>query len=97
MEDKTFELMEKMYAEMQTIKTDLQEVKTEVKQNSNHILRLENKMDEKLLALFDANTQMNQKLNDVTSGVEKISDDVSSIELITSKNWHDVAALKKVR
>lgn len=90
MENKIYDLMEKMYVE-------LQEVKAEVKQNSNHILRLENKMDEKFAALFDGRQGTNEKLDEINDKVDGISSDVSSIELITSKNWHDVAVLKKAK
>ena len=70
-----FDFLTKMYAEMQNgfskINEELQEVKTEVRKNSNNIIRLENKIDEKLSALFDGYTQNAKLLEDIQDEVAK--------------------------
>ena len=111
MDEKTFEFLEKILTEVQgvkqelqevknevkEVKTDLKEVKNEVKQNSNHILRLEDKMENKFGALFDNREVTNEKLDSIETKVDDVARSVINIELITSKNWNDIAILKKAK
>jgi tetrahydromethanopterin S-methyltransferase subunit G len=90
MDEKVFNLLEKMYLELtgkiDGISTELQEVKTEVKQNSNHILRLEYKVENKFGALFDARETTNEKLDTIDTKVDNVASDLSIIKMITTKN-----------
>lgn len=63
MEDKTFTLLETMYAEF-TKRFDSVE---------NHILRLENKVDSNSKALFDGYNQTYEKILEVEEKVDEIS------------------------
>lgn len=78
MEDKLFDLMTKIYNEMQEIKSDIGQVKSNMatKQDLAH---LEHKMLDKINALFDARqiqidheTAMAKDLKQVQGTVEKI-------------------------
>jgi predicted nucleic acid-binding Zn-ribbon protein len=97
MDNKIFNLLEKMYLELQDVKVELQGVKTEVKQNSNHILRLEDKMENKFGALFDNREVTNEKLENIDTKVDNISSDISIIKMITTKNWNDIDFLKRAK
>lgn len=97
MDDKIFNLLEKMYLELQEVKTDVKEVKTEVQHNSNHILRLEDKIENKFGALFDNRELTNEKLDNIDTKVDSITSDLSIVKMITSKNWTDIDFLKKAK
>jgi chromosome segregation ATPase len=96
MEEKMFELMEKMYSDLTSkidhIGKDLQEVKTEVKQNSKEISTLKNQVTKieiehgkKLDALFDGYIQVNSKLDRIDSQFEKIEDHEIRISVLENK------------
>ncbi len=77
MEDKMFEFMTKMYAEM-TNRFDAIDKKLDSKADKNDIVRIENKLDNTTKALFDGYNQVYDKvvavenaLNDLSSKVEK--------------------------
>lgn len=73
-----FELMTKMYAEIQSMnekmKTEFKEVKTEIREVKQDIVRLENKMDDKLSALFDGHKQHEDRLDRLETKVDRVID-----------------------
>lgn len=81
MEEKMFELMTKMYSEMQEMKGDMKEMKQDIsglKQDVSSLkkdmVRMEDKMDAKLSALFDGykqNTEQIQELKKELSSQEE--------------------------
>ncbi len=75
MDDKLFELIEKMYSEMQNGFT---EVRGEIKNLNHSVIKLENKVDNNLKALYDGYNQNTEKLcmleykiNDLSNKVER--------------------------
>ena len=84
MEDKTFELMTKMYGEFTEFKKDMYEFKQDMyefkqemygfkKEMKNDIIRLENKLDSTSKALFDGYIQTVERLNALEQKVDAIS------------------------
>ncbi|MDI9481771.1 MAG: hypothetical protein QM315_01115 [Bacillota bacterium] len=63
MEDKTFELMEKMYAEINK-RFDVLEEKIDKKADKTDIIRIENVHGKKIDALFDGYKQLYEKLEE---------------------------------
>lgn len=84
-EDKIFELMTQMYAEIKDIKTDVSDLKTDVftlktdvstlKTDmvtlNNTVIRMENENNKKFQALFDGHTQNSAKLNRIEKEVTR--------------------------
>ena len=68
MENKTLELMEKMYSEMQLGFSELRHDITEVKQR---VINIENDHGKKLSALFDVYKQKSDKLDRIQEEVSK--------------------------
>ena len=87
MEDKSFELIEKLYTEMQkgfnNLGAEIKEVRQEVVKTNIYI---EQKIEPKLSVLFDGNTQTNDKLdrieNTVNSLVEKVENQELEIKVV---------------
>lgn len=80
--EKIFELMEKMYADlkggMDNMQAEMKDIKKDVKGNSNKIdnlekivLRMEQNHGQKLEALFDGYTQNAQKIDKIEREVSK--------------------------
>jgi len=70
MDDKEFNLLEKIYVELQETKKEL---KADIQSNSNHIIRLENEFHDKFGALID-------ELKVISGGVTVLKDDVAYIK-----------------
>jgi hypothetical protein len=70
MEDKTFELMTKMYGEFSEFQKGMNEFSKETK---NDIISLENEIDTTSKALFDCYKQTFEKLTSLEGKVELIS------------------------
>ena len=101
MEDKTFELLSKMYSDFSEFKKDLtvnvKDLTVKVDDLSNVVIKIENVHGQKLEALFDGwkqNTEQLERIEDDTKGIRK---DLSTVELITANNWSDIAKLKSVK
>ncbi len=66
MEEKFFSLLEKMYGEMQKgfkeVRGEIEEVRKEVKEVKHNVVRLEDKIDNHLKALYDGYKQNTEKL-----------------------------------
>lgn len=78
-EDKLFELMSKMYGEMQNefgkIRSEMHDGFKEVKERLDSVektvINIENNHGQKLEALFDGNTQLNSQLDRIENEVSK--------------------------
>lgn len=70
MEDKTFELLTKMYSEFSEFKKDITE---KVQTVGNQVTKLENKLDTNSKALFDGYRQTYEKLGIMETKVDGIS------------------------
>lgn len=85
MEKQLFELMTKMYNEMQEMRKELNE-KIDTKANKQDIVRLENKIDEKLDALFDAREVGIDKDEEISNGLQRVEKKVDKLELRVLRN-----------
>ncbi|KAB3529789.1 hypothetical protein F8154_14460 [Alkaliphilus pronyensis] len=79
MDDKIFNLLEKMYYEMHGMKDELRDdmlgMKDELRAEMRHgFVRLENKMDENHRALFDGYRQSIEAINETREKLEKLTD-----------------------
>ncbi|WP_017756457.1 hypothetical protein [Calidifontibacillus oryziterrae] len=78
MEQKAFDLLEKMYVEMQEIKSnmatkqDLAKVEDKVDKLEQTLILFENKTDANQKALFDGYTQTYEKLSTLEVKIERI-------------------------
>ncbi len=98
MEDKMFELMSKMYSDMQQglkeirneMNSKLDEInkKLDTKADKNDIVRIEDKLENNSKALFDGYKQTYEKLKNIEVTVEDISKKVEKqdIEIRVVKN-----------
>lgn len=83
MEDKTFELLEKMYAD---IKGELNDIKTELskKADKTDIIRIENEHGQKLDALFDGYKQLHEKQEEHDKRFDRIEAKLDNLSLKVS-------------
>ncbi len=97
MDEKMFNLLEKMYVEMQEMKTglrtEMQEMKTELRTEMQEMktelrtemrqgfVKLENKMDENHKALYDGYKQSIEGINETKEKLEKLTDKVDNQEI----------------
>lgn len=84
MDDKSFDLLEKIYVELQETKKEL---KAGIQSNSNHIMRLEDEFHNKFGAL-------NDEVKIIKSDVSILKDDVSELKSDVSILKSDVSELK---
>lgn len=69
--EKLFELMEKMYAELQEIKKDVKTNTEKIDSVEKTVLRIEQNHGRKLEALFDGYKQNAEQLNNIEKEVSK--------------------------
>jgi DNA repair exonuclease SbcCD ATPase subunit len=75
--------------EVKNIKADMQRgfknADDKLNKAENHIIRLENKLEEKTSVLFDGFNQLNSKLDRIETQVEKIEDFEVRISVLENK------------
>jgi hypothetical protein len=80
MQDKTFELLEKMYGEFNKrfdkVETDINGLKNDINELKNDVLRIELNHGEKLKVLFDGHVQNTQQLGRIEGKINTISEKV---------------------
>ena len=78
MDKKIFDLLSKMYNEVQGMKGEMQEMNVQMtkrkEKTSQDIVRLENKIDEKVGGLFDGYTQHQEVMERMIKSVDKLTD-----------------------
>lgn len=99
MEDKTFELIEKLYSRMEEGFSDLHGeingVKTELKQD---MARMEQKFDDKISALFDGLTVNTEAVERLELKVDSLGSKVDNLDLKVQGNTKAIERLEvKVR
>lgn len=77
--NKMFELMEKMYIEMQNIKNEVQETR-------KIVTKIEVDHGKKLEALFDGYKQNTETLEIIDEKVDKLQIDVNALSMKTASN-----------
>lgn len=70
MEDKTFELVEKLYSEFIEFR---KESKGDIQSLKNDVLRIENKLDDNSKALFDGYKQTYEEVKEVKNTIQDMS------------------------
>lgn len=87
MEEKMFELMEKMYIEMQDMKSNMA-TKDDLARVELGLVRLEDKMDKNQKALYDGYQLTYEKLESLEAKVDRIEEHVGKhdVEIRVIKN-----------
>ena len=82
MENKTFELLEKMYSDIQS-RFDMMgnEIKEVRKKMQNGFVRLENKMDENHKALYDGYKQNSEAITEIREDIKELKSRVENQEI----------------
>ena len=82
MENKTFELLEKMYSDIQS-RFDMMgnEIKEVRKEMQNGFVRLENKMDENHKALYDGYKQNSEAITEIREDIKELKSKVENQEI----------------
>lgn len=97
-EDKLFDLMTKMYAEMQEGFKRLENEITEVRNNLNEFRSetherfdiLDDKLNDLEANNADRHVYINKELKNIKAGLNKV-------EIITADNWGEIARIKSTR
>lgn len=86
-EDQIYDLLERLYIELQDTKKELKEeisgVRTELKEDIKVL-------NDNQMIIFD-------KLEKIGSDVETIKEDLADVQTITASNYRDIVRLKSVR
>lgn len=103
MEDKTFELLEKMYGELLSLKTDvnkrfdgvekrLDSVESEIKKLG---LTVDGEIKTKIGSLYDGYTANTEKLDVVDDKVDNIQIDINNLSMKTCNNDNRIIEMNK--
>ena len=86
-EDQIFDLLERLYIELQDTKKELREeiqsVRTELKDDIKVL-------NDNQMIIFD-------KLEKMDSDIEIIKEDMSSVQMLTANNYKDIVRLKTIK
>lgn len=106
-----FELLTKMYSEVQGIKSEVQGIKSEVKEMKSDVngrldsleitvnktnIVIENDIKPKIEALFDGYKQNTESINVLTGKVDDLQTDVNNLTIRTLKNENNMNHFSKV-
>lgn len=94
-ENKLFDLMEKMYMELQETRSEMKEMKTDVKDVKGRVINIENDQGKKIDALFDAREVTNDKLDDIDEKIDKVQFDVNNLTMKVAQNDNTIIDLKR--
>ena len=87
-------------SDIKDLQSDIKDLKDGQKNTNQRLDRIEKKLDavnDQTADLTEFKTKTKDKLNNISSDVEDIKETMSTVEVITSKNWNDIAKLKAVK
>lgn len=101
--DQMFDLLTKMYSEVQGIKSDISNMKSEVNERFDSLenvvrktnMTIENEIKPKIDALFDGYKQNTELIFGLTSKVDNLQTDVNNLTIRTIKNENSIIQLSK--
>ena len=97
-EDKIFNLLEKLYIEIQDTKKELKEeisnVRIELKEEISNV---RTELKEEIKVLNDNQMLIFNKLEGMSSDIGEIKEDISDVQMITAKNYKDIVKLKSIK
>ena len=93
MENEILKILKNMQSDIKEIKDDVKELKVQVKENAQILKALEHS-SEVNKAEHD---KIINNLAHVQGDIEGLRIDLTTMEIVTSKNWNDIARLKAIR
>lgn len=95
-----FELMTKMYNEMQEMKGEIKDVKEELSTVKTEVTKtnvtIENDIKPRIEALFDGYKQNTESINQVSDKVDEIQRDINSLTIKTLRNENNIIDITKI-
>lgn len=95
-----FELMTKMYSEMQEMKGEIKDVKEELSTVKTEVTKtnvtIENDIKPRIEALFDGYKQNTESINQVSDKVDEIQRDINSLTIKTLRNENNIIDITKI-
>ncbi len=86
-EEQIFDLLERLYIELQSTKNELKEEISNVRMELKEDIKI---LNDNQMIIFD-------KLEKIGSDVETIKEDLADVQAITASNYRDIVRLKSVR
>lgn len=95
-----FELMTKMYGEIQEMKGEIKDVKEELSTVKTEVTKtnvtIENDIKPRIEALFDGYKQNTESINQVSDKVDEIQRDINSLTIKTLRNENNIIDITKI-
>lgn len=85
--------MKTIQSDMNTMQTDMKSFKTTQEENTQILRALEHKTN----VICAEQENLKHEVAEIKGEVKGIRKDMSSVELITAKNWSDITMLKAVK
>jgi len=80
-------------SDVSSMQDDIKDLKTGQDETNKRLYNIENKMD----AIYDHTAELTEFRTETKDGLKSIKDDLTSVELITAKNYSDIVKLKAVK
>lgn len=80
-------------SDVSSMQGDIEELKTGQKETNKRLYNIENKLD----AIYNHTAELTEFRIETRDGLKGIKDDLTSVELITAKNYSDIVRLKAVK
>jgi len=90
-ENKLYELVEKIYIEMQDMKKEITDFREET---NNRFGKLESKVDDIANKIDDLEVNNANRHLYINGELKRIKAGLSKVEIVTADNWSDIAKLK---
>lgn len=101
MEDKTFELLSKMYSEMQQgfnkIEEEFKGVNFKIAKLEKDVEVLKEGQEEIKYLITELDPKNANKHMELTDKIDEFRKDLNDVEIVMSKNWNDIAKLKSIK
>ena len=94
MDEKIFELLSKLYNEVQDVKSHISKIEKKVDVISNQLTSFEDRVSNKLDALFDAELVNIDRDSEISTSIQRVEKKIESLELRVLKSDYRKTQIK---
>ena len=100
MEKEILDILKGMQNDMKSMQNDMKSMQNDIKSMNERLIGLETgqqRIEKKLDSVYEQTADLTEFRTETKQGIDNIQKDLNTMELVTSKNWNDIAQLKAIK
>lgn len=89
--------LEQGQAKLEQSQTKLEQGQEKLKQGQNNLEQGQEDIRKDIKSIIEQTADLTEFREEINAKVDKVIEELNTIEIVTSKNWNDIARLKSIK